>query len=530
MSIAERGASVNSVRCSKIPLVALVLVLATAPARAQVQNLTGLQLRSATDSAQDSTEDSTPDALQPSPGVSDEKTPARPAPPGAKPPPRRKAGDLPPLRPYPSAQRKGQRGGPGEPTPSPTATPSDPAAPPGPTVAVPEPPPARRKIPADPNPFDPVGLRVGDIDVKPYVEQDVGYASNPLGATSAPKGSGLETTEAGAAWQSQWSRNDFHGQLKGGYTDYFETPDASGAYGSGTVDGRIDATRDLAFDAEGRFSVLPQPLSNFGVTIPGGGSPYIETATWGATLGGVQKFGDLSIGLHGAFDQQSYQNAPLSATDAQNLSADDYEDWSLKLKTAYRVSEAVSPYVEVDVDTRRYANGLDALGYEADSDGLSVLAGVTVSFSQMLNGELALGYGERSYQDPRLPHASAPLIDASLIWTATPLTTLTLKANTAINDAIIANASADINHSYSIDLSHALTRQFTLGLTGTYGTDEYVGNSQTDQTWSVAAKAEYHITRDIVFKVTATHSAYVSNEPGQNSTNNMVMVGVKLQR
>ena len=184
----------------------------------------------------------------------------------------------------------------------------------------------------------------------------------------------------------------------------------------------------------------------------------------------------------------------------------------------------------MDVDTRRYANGVDALDYQADSDGLSVLAGVTLSFSQMLNGELALGYGERSYQDPRLPHASTPLIDASLIWTATPLTTLTLKANTAINDAIIANASADINHSYSIDVSHALTRQWTLGLTGTMGTDEYVGNSQTDWNWSVAAKAEYHITRDILVKLTATHTAYTSNIEGQNSTNNMLMLGVRLQR
>ena len=177
-----------------------------------------------------------------------------------------------------------------------------------------------------------------------------------------------------------WSRDDFHGALKGGYTDYFQTPDASGAYASGNVDGRIDASRDLALDAEGRFNILPEPLSNFGLSTGVNGNPYIQTATWGATVGATQKFGDLSIGLHGAFDQQLYQDVPLYGAGASGLSADDYDDWSLKLKTAYRISEVISPYFEVDVDTRRYANGVDALGYQADSDGASLLAGADVCF------------------------------------------------------------------------------------------------------------------------------------------------------
>ena len=77
------------------------------------------------------------------------------------------------------------------------------------------------------------------------------------GQESGAKGSWFDTTEAGLSWQSDWNRNDFHGQLKAGYTDYFTAPEASSPYGSGTVDARVDATRDLAFDAEGRFNITP---------------------------------------------------------------------------------------------------------------------------------------------------------------------------------------------------------------------------------------------------------------------------------
>ena len=123
----------SSVRSIRLSLAALALALAAAaPARAQVDNLAVTPLRSALDS----TQDSTPDELMPTDGAADTKTTPRPPPPGAKPPPPRKPSDLPPLKPYPRAQRNGQHGGPGEPTPNPAASPGAPTPPPGPTVAV----------------------------------------------------------------------------------------------------------------------------------------------------------------------------------------------------------------------------------------------------------------------------------------------------------------------------------------------------------------------------------------------------------
>ena len=72
-------------------------------------------------------------------------------------------------------------------------------------------------------------------------------------------------------------------------------------------------------------------------------------------------------------------------------------------------------------------------------------AGLRLSLSEMVTGEASLGYGVRDYRDPRLPEVGAPLFDASLIWSPTPLTTVTLKAATQLQDAVVAGASADIN-------------------------------------------------------------------------------------
>ena len=424
--------------------------------------------------------------------------------------PARKRGALPALKPYRGADRLGLRGGV-------DAT----AATPAPTVAALPTPPPRRKIKRDDKPFEPVGVYVGNLRLTPYLEQDVGYASNPFGVASAAKGSALSQTEVGVALQSDWSRGELTGAAKVGYNKYFQTPEASAPYGSGVVDYRYDASRDLSFDSEGRFSVANQTNAQLGLGANTAQS-LTMVSTYGATLGGVDKFGDLSVGLHGTVDRLQYSGG--------SLATDDYNDYGLKLRTGYRLSEAVQPFAEVGGDVRAYDDHFDDSGYDRASDGVYGKAGVKLSFSEMLSGEASLGYGVRAYRDPRLPNVGAPLFDASLIWSVTPLTTVTLKTATTLQDAVVAAASADINRSYTINLDHSFTDRIKFGLNGAIATDDYVGTSQTDRDYTIGATAEYHLSREVVLKASATHQQFVSNTPGSNFTADVVMLGVRLQR
>jgi hypothetical protein len=148
----------------------------------------------------------------------------------------------------------------------------------------------------------------------------------------------------------------------------------------------------------------------------------------------------------------------------------------------------------------------------------------------MLSGEASVGYGAREYQDPRLPNARAPLFNASLVWSATPLTTVTLKAQSAIADAILAGASADVTHNYTIEVSHALTRQVTLGASASYATDRYIGASLTDSTTTLALVTVYHLSRDLVLKASASRQQYESNTPNSNYVDDVFLLGGRVQR
>jgi hypothetical protein len=432
-------------------------------------------------------------------------------------------GRLPALAPYPKPSRTGLPGGPPALDANAVASPT--------VAALPTPAPKRKPKPDD-NPFDPTGVMVGDLRLAPSIEEDLGYSSNPDLLSGPTRGSMFETTDLGLGLQSDWSRNDLHATLHGGYTDFFSAPQANTPNATGTVGGRLDVSRDLAFDAEGRFLVatqLPGSVSlPTGVLLAPTQRPLWET--YGATIGGVQKYGDLSLSLHGLVDRTTYQNATLADGSIDDLASDDYTDWGLRARIAYRISPIVSPFAEGLIDTRRYDQTIDSSGYARASDGALGRAGVALALSGQLSGEVSAGYGERRYQDARLPILAAPLFDASLIWSATPLTKVTLKATSSLSDTTVPAASGAISRIYSIDVSHALRRYLTLGLTASVETDNFVGIPQNDTITNLALKADYDITRDIMLRASVSRQQYVTNVPNSNYLADIFMLGLKLQR
>ena len=51
-----------------------------------------------------------------------------------------------------------------------------------------------------------------------------------------------------------------------------------------------------------------------------------------------------------------------------------------------------------------------------------------------------------------------------------------------------------------------------------------------DRSYTLGADAEYHLSREVVLKASATHQQFVSNLPGSSYKADTVMVGVRLQR
>jgi hypothetical protein len=429
---------------------------------------------------------------------------------------------LPPLNAYKTAPLTQKRG-----SNPPLVDPANPA----PTVAVVPllPHPLRPK--PDPTPFAPLGIDVGSLRLFPYVETDTGYDSNPNQLSADVVGSPYVHGEVGGRVESEWSQHSLTADLRGGYYDYFRVPNANRPDAAGTVTGRIDVTRQTQINLQSTFQVQTQTPGSPILAIPN--SVFITNrpliVTLGQSVGLTQQFNRFAISLQGAFNRYQFGDATQSNGTVLLLSEDDYNDYALTARGSYELTPALIPYVEVTGDARRYDNYFDVFGFARSSNGIAGKLGATLEFSRLLAGEIAAGYAERVYVDPRLPNLNAPTIDAKLIYTATPLTTVNLNAATYISETTLAYASGAVSRSVSLNVTHALRRDLTLSATGTYQYNIYDGQPITEQLYSGTFKADYNLTRSVIFTGSFTHQRFLSTAFGDNYTENIFLLGLRLQ-
>ena len=131
--------------------------------------------------------------------------------------------------------------------------------------------------------------------------------------------------------------------------------------------------------------------------------------------------------LRGSFERTYWADAHFADGSTQYLSRDSYDDYGLTLRAAYELTPGVKPFVEGFVDQRIHDTTYGTTGYARNSDGVSVTAGSTFELTRLLVGTASAGYADRNYQDPRLANLRGPVFDISLVWTATPLTKVTLR-------------------------------------------------------------------------------------------------------
>ena len=138
---------------------------------------------------------------------------------------------------------------------------------------------------------------------------------------------------------------------------------------------------------------------------------------------------------------------------------------------------------------------------------------------------------ERLGQTPqRVYYHVRRLVDAQLVWSATPLTTVTFNSSTSFDETNIAGASGAISRAFKLDVSHALLRNLTLtGSLGLTNTD-YTGIKLTENIYDLGFKADYNLSRSIVIRGSFTHERLKSTATGNDYTQNIFLLGLRLQR
>jgi hypothetical protein len=385
----------------------------------------------------------------------------------------------------------------------------------------------RRPI-VDDKPFDPVGIGVGSFRLRPAIEVSGGYDTNPARAPAGGGASNYGIVAPELQVNSSWSRHELTADLRGSYTSYGAAPSLDRPAFDGKIDGRVDVTSLTRIDLESRLVVATDSP----------GSPNIQaglarlpiSADVGGSVGLGQRFNRFDVALKGGLDRTTYQNSTF--TDGTTASNDDrnFDQYSTQLHTGYELTPGVKPFVELDADRRHHDLAIDRSGFERDSDGRAAQIGSTFELSRILTGQLAFGYLERGYADPRLQTLAGPTLDASLTWVASALTTVKLTATTTANESTLAEVSGVITHELGIEVDHALRTWLEASLKLTGDRDNYAGIPRQDNRYAEGAALTYKLSRELQLKGELRHEWLTSNTVGNNYQAYVALLGLRLQR
>jgi hypothetical protein len=399
--------------------------------------------------------------------------------------------------------------------------------------------PQRKPLKVDNDPFGPVGDYAGSFLIKSAVELRGGYDTNP-GRTSVPQGVPFWVVAPEFLAVSDWERHALVADLRGSFTGYGNSlpPTINGAVSSaptdinrpdftGHIDGRVDVTDFTHITSDLRLRVgTDNPGSP---NVAAGLAKYPVFATFGSTIGLDQQFNRLDIAAGATFDRTVYQNSVLTDGSIASNADRAYNQYGGVGRVSYDLLPGVKPFVEAEADSRFHDQIVDNSGFARNSTGGYAKAGTSFEFSRLLTGEIAVGFAERNYADPRLGQLSGLLTSSSLTWTATPLTTAKFYSTTSIDETIVPGVSGVLTHTYTFEVDHDFRRWLTAVGKFTYGTYDYQGDGRFDRTYSLEGDLIYKLTRELWIKGTLRRDILNSNVPLASSASTVVMLGVRVQ-
>ena len=335
----------------------------------------------------------------------------------------------------------------------------------------------------------------------------------------------MARVEGEADARSDWAAHEFRARLRGSYSRYTATPDASRPEAEGQANLRLDILRDTRAEFETRYRLDSQRPGTAEVNAQAIGRPLIQS--YGGSAGITQDINRLSLSLRGSVDRTDYEDGQLSNGARVDLSNRNVTQYGVRGRVGYELTPGVKPFVDVLADTRRFDQTVDPAGFRRNSNGLGGRVGSTFEMSRYLTGEVAVGYQTRKFDDTRLKELKGFIGETSLVWQATELTSVSLKGSLELADTTIANVSGAQVRRIDAQITHALQRN--LSLTGFLGFSEteYDGIRLKEDLLTVGARIDYKLTRTTSVRASFTHERFTSTTPGSDYTANIALVGLR---
>ncbi len=378
----------------------------------------------------------------------------------------------------------------------------------------------------EPEPFAPLGMRLGSFTLFSAVEADGDYNSN-LFASPVALGDYAFELRPTMRLASNWSTHAIEVRASGNlsFHDKYPTED-NRAYLLESL-GRLDVTRRT--NLQGAISREYAQESRNAINATSVGTrPNVTVDRGRASFN--HRFNRLTVQLRGAIVDSSYSTDTVDGVVESN-SDRDYILYEQAMRSQWEFTPALFLFSDIAFNQRDYSIPAFTDGIIRSSTGQRYRAGVSFgNVGEFLRGEVSLGYGQQTPDNHELEAIDGLLIDANLTWRPTPITSVLFTAATDVAETTTVDSGGVLERTYGLEARHSFQTRL-VGIAGLgYFTRDFVGAGIHENQLTAATGLEYYLSRQAVLFGRYQHTAFDTTSPNGNYTVEEVQLGVRLRQ
>lgn len=338
--------------------------------------------------------------------------------------------------------------------------------------------------------YDPLGVRIGGFTLQSQLEEGIGYSSNAAGLSHSP-GSWFLDTAPTLTLNSNWSRDQLGAAVTLDDRRYFDAPsqnytDWTASIGGGYTIGRHDAI--LAYS---HLSLHEDP-SQLGSVPSSTPVPYQVDDLRGEYTFEQGRFSftpRLDVQLY-RFGNSTMFGVPQSQTSQNRIVL------TGGVETHYALSDQRSLVFVVQGIDSNYTDVL--LGQPTNSSkSFLALGGIDYQASGVWRYRLLLGVETRTFESSQFRTHTAPIIEGSVIWTPTGLTSVTGLVSRTIEDPASSGTGSYTYTRAGLVVDHEYLRNVLLQGRMGFEAAEYLNGGGTQTNITVGAGVKWLLNRNV---------------------------------
>lgn len=378
--------------------------------------------------------------------------------------------------------------------------------------------------------YEATGQKAGGFTLYPRITVDLERNDNIYATATDKVDDTVWRVKPELAVRSDWSRHALGLFAGGNIIRYSDNGSEDAEEYTIAANGRVDIMRGSSVTGSVQTQRLIEPRT--APTAPTATGEPVEYDLTQGTVSLTKEFNRLR--LTGRLEDKdfNYKDVPNNAgTDIVDQDFRDRNEFYYGGKAEYAVSPDTALYVSALGNKRDYDNNV--AGSDRTSDGYVIGVGANFDVSELMRGDIQLGYMKQSYDNPNFADIDGFNAAGRIEWFPTQLTTVGLNGSRTIEESTAAGSQGYISNNIGASIDHELMRNVLLSAAYTHGKDNYKGIDRSDKRDNFSATATYLVNRRVGLFLTYNYlkqdSAGAVNQRGRSFKDNKVIASVALQ-